>query len=103
MQRFGIGVPVKLHPCSSCLCLGVVWHNSQYPVQAQLLVRVASEITVAECDLLQHENIARIEVNCPLKVFCGLVPAALPPENVTHQLENSGIVGQTLASSFQLG
>src|SRR4029077_16165749 len=103
MQWFGISVPAKLHPCSRRLGLGIVRRNDQYPIQHQLLLGVASEIIVAQSNLLQHENVARIELNCPLKVSCGFVPAALSPQNITHELEKTRIVGQALASSFQLG
>ena len=44
-----------------------------------------------------------IKVNRSLKVFCRFIPAPLPSQNVTHQLQKAGIVGQALASSFQLG
>src|SRR4029077_17359218 len=53
-------------------------------------------------NLLQHSNVARIEINGALEGSRSLlVTSLLAPLNVARQLEYARIIGQSLARKFQ--
>ena len=102
MQWLGIGFPIQVHIRADHFGLSVVRFDGQSTIQYQCFFSVASEKVVIGRDLVQRLEVARVELNCALKVSSGFVPAPLTPLDVAHQLEYPGIVWEALTSHFQL-
>src|SRR5436190_15234111 len=100
MRRLHIGLRNRVHECTRYLRLDIVRIDGQGPVESRLLAIIAPENIVSERKLLEHIEVSRVTLNCALQVCCGLLPAALPCLDDTHQPEYLWIAGQTLTSNF---
>src|SRR4029450_9225344 len=103
MRWPGIGFPMKLDERKRYFCSDIVRLEGDRAIQRGCLLSVAPENSVTDRDLLQREEVARIEINRVLQVLCGFFPESLAPLNETLQLEYPGIIGQSLAGNSQLG
>src|SRR5260370_207145 len=81
--------------------IDIVRLNGQRAIQHGRVLKVGPENSVAERNLLERFNIARVEVSCALQVSCGRFPVSLAPLDITRQPEYPGVVGQGLAGNFQ--
>src|SRR4029077_12126596 len=81
--------------------LGIVRFDRQRAIQHQLFFSIAPETRVTQRNLLQHVNVARIEISRTLEILYRFFPASLTPRDVTLQLEYPGIVRQGLPGNFQ--
>jgi hypothetical protein len=70
MQRPGIGFPMKLDRCERYFCIHVGRLNGQRAIQHSYFFRIAPENSITKRDLLQHEKVARVEINRALQVSC---------------------------------
>ena len=84
-----------------CFCIDIIRLDGQRAIQHRFFFRVAPEISVTDRNLLQHEKVARVELDRALEVSCGFFPAPLAPLDITLQLEYAEIIGQGLAGNFQ--
>lgn len=101
MQRSGVGLRIKFHGRKRQFCVNIAWLDCQRTIQHRFFFTVPPENSVTDCNLLQREKVARIEVNRVLETSCGLFPVPLPPLDVTLQLDYLAIIGQGLGSNFQ--
>src|SRR5215211_5952956 len=98
MQRAGISFPIEIHGCELKFDIDIVRLDSQRPVQSRFLVVETASVTISERNLLERKAVARIEINGALQATDRLFLFALATLNVTLQLEDTGIVRQSLGS-----
>src|SRR5437667_6906383 len=94
MQRSGVSFPIEFHECAGCSHLGIVRFDRQRAIQRQSFFCIAPETRVTQRNLLQHVNVARIEISRTLEISNGLFPAPLTSLDVTLQFEYSRVIGQ---------
>src|SRR5438874_6197053 len=96
MQRPWISFPIEVHGCAGRADFDVSRFNGQSAVQHCRHFGIAPQILVAESDLLEDEKVSRIEFQCALKIFDGLLVLALTANNVTGEFRHSRIVRESL-------
>ena len=101
MHWLGIGLPVKLKSRKRDFRVEVIWLDRQRAVQHRLFVSIAMENSVTERNLLKRFSVSRVEITRAFQVLCGLLPASLPPLDVSHHPEYPRIIRQGLLSNFQ--
>ena len=79
---------------------GDAWIDSQCAIQLRFLFRITPDGSVTKSDLEERDNVTRVELNCPLEVTNGLLPAPLKPLDGSHHLEYA--VDHLASSGVQL-
>src|ERR1700760_1895123 len=101
MQRPDIGVQRKFHARAREHRRNVVRLDGQNPIQNGPFLSVAMKQIVADRNLLQGYNVARVKLYRALEVTQCLFLFALAALNVSVQLEYLRIIWQALASNTQ--
>src|SRR5205814_4674294 len=65
------------------------------------LFSITPDHSVIKSGVVEPQNVARVELNCPLQISGGLFPAPLTPLDPAHQPEHPGIIRQAPACNFQ--
>jgi hypothetical protein len=82
MQGPRIGFPIQFDERACCFYFEIVRFNGQDAIQQGLGFGIAPEKLVTQRELLQGENIARIEISCSFEISNGLFPSPLTPLDV---------------------
>src|SRR6267143_7231661 len=103
MQGSGVALPFQVHHCALCLGTNIVRCDDQQAIPRRFCVSITPQTAIIKRgNLLEHYNVARIELNGALEgLGCLLVTSLLAPLNVTRQLEYARIIRQSLARKFQ--
>src|ERR1700736_5520315 len=91
-QRFGVRLPFKIYKRTGDASIDIVWGQGECTIQCLTHCAKLPEFLIAERDLLQHEKIARVELDGPLQVSCGFIPQALTPVDVPRQFKDLRVV-----------
>src|SRR4029453_822036 len=102
MHWLGIGLPVKLKSRKRDFRVEVIWLDRQRAFQHRLFVSIAMENSVTERNLLKRFSVSGVEIACAFQVLHGLLPASLPPLDISHHPEYPRVIRQGLASNVQL-
>src|SRR4029077_1799775 len=103
MQRPSIGFPIQFNESARYFGLDVVWLDVQGAIQHRFFFSIAPEHLVTDRNLLQRENVARIEINRPPEATQSLGVFSLATLDVTFQFGHPGVIGQVAAGNFQFG
>src|ERR1700730_1771552 len=103
MHLLGIGLPVKLKSRKRDFRVEVIWLDRQCAVQHRLFVSIAMENSVTERNLLKRFSVSRVEITRAFQVLRGLLPASLPPLDISHHPDYPRVIRQGLAGNLQFG
>src|SRR6266704_3037838 len=103
MQGSGVALPFQVHHRALCLGTDIVRRDGQQAIPRRFCVSITPQTAIIKRgNLLQHYNVARIEINGALEGSRSLFVASwLASLNITRQLEYARIVRQSLAREFQ--
>src|SRR4029450_4912442 len=92
MHWLGIGFPVKLKSRKGDFRVSGIWLGRPRAFQHRLFLSIAMENSVTERNLLKRFSVSRIEITCALQVLHGLLPASLPPLDISHHPEYPRVI-----------
>ena len=93
MQRPRVSFPVQLCQRPSDFRIDIIRLNCQGAIENDNLISISSQIEVAERNLLQGEEVARIQLYRALQIPQPLFVVTAPTSDITGQLEHARIVG----------
>ena len=102
MERSSISFPVKRNDGPRCLSLSIIRFDRQRSVQRRSLLSIATQNGVAECELLEREEIARINLHRVLVIAQTFIVFALAAHDSGGQFENARIIGKSSARDLEL-
>ena len=103
MQWPWIRLPIEMHLRARHSGIGVVGNDRERAIQHVRHFRVATQSFVAQRDLLKGCEIARVELQCALKVPQTFLLLSLATVYISRQLEHARIIRQGAARDGEFG
>src|SRR5438270_9469131 len=102
MQRSRITFPVQVQQGASGFRLDIVWLDRKRTIENRSCFRISPKIDVAQRNLLEGKEVARIQFESALKISQSLLPLAAPAQDIARHFVNARIVRQRFARDRHL-
>src|SRR5438874_2442398 len=93
VQGTSISFPIQYRESSRCLSLSIIWSNRQCEVLRRNLLGIATQVFVTECQLLQRQEVTRIQCHSALKIAHSFLVRTSPARDESGQFEDQWSVG----------
>src|SRR5437016_13153923 len=102
MQRLCVGTPLEVNPGASYPAGNIFGSDGQRAIKSRGHLFIVAQSLVSKRDLLEYGKIAWIQLQCPVHLLEGFLPATLPPVDVARHKGNSRFVRERAPGGSQL-
>src|SRR5204862_7016816 len=101
LKRFDVGLPIQRNLRLLYASVRIGRHDGQRSIVASGFLDVATLPAVSQSQLLENEKVARVQLECALKVAGCFFPTAFASIDETGVQKHVGIVPQRLSRTRQ--